>query len=384
LAGCTLTRPANQVHLESITQLDHLEALRHAWDDLAARHSSPNPALTFEWFCSWWEAFADDRERFEVVIARDAGGLRLLAPLLFGTRRQWGLPWRETGFPTNAHTPAAAVLADEPATIDLLLDRLERVSGQWEVARFDHLTRGPGGSAEPLIEALQRAGWPHVVKRTRQAPVLELEGGWDEYLGTRSRSFRQSIRRRVRKAEEAGAHASLHSGRIVAAPLVERAFRVAEHSWAQRRGTAITSSPTLRRFYAGLAERAADRGWLSIAFLERDGVDIAFELSLDYAGARYNLKMGYDERYAGLAPGMVLRHHVLKDCFERSLAAFHFLGDREAHKDHWATRWQDHVRVTVYSRRRLLARGRHFMEGPLRRQLGRFALLRRLKARLSD
>jgi CelD/BcsL family acetyltransferase involved in cellulose biosynthesis len=233
-----------------------------------------------------------------------------------------------------------------------------------------------------LLEALRRMGWPHLVRPTRQAPVLDVEGGWDEYMATRSRAFRQSIRRRVRKAEDAGVRVSLHAGRVPAAPLVERAFRVSEHTWAEREGTAISSTPTLRRFYSSLAERASARGWLSIAFLEHQGQDIAYELSLDYAGARYNLKMGFDERYAALAPGMVLRHHVLRDCFERELAAFHFLGDRETHKDHWATRWQQHVCVIVYGRS-LPAVARHFLEGPLRRQLGRSALLRRIKARLT-
>lgn len=368
--------------MDSITQIEALEPLGQAWDDLAARHPRPNPALTLEWFLSWWEAFADPRERFEVVTASDPGGLRLLAPLQFRTQRQWGRRWRLTGFPTNAHTPATAVLSDGPGASELLLDHLQRHAGLWEVARFDHLTLGPGGSAEPLLDAVRRLGWPHVVRPTRQAPVLDVEDGWDAYLASRSRSFRQSIRRKVRKAEEAGARVSIHVGSVPAAPLVERAFRVSEHSWAQRLGTAISSTPTLRRFYAGLAERASARGWLSIAFLEHQGKDIAFELSLDYAGARYNLKMGFDEGHAALAPGVVLRHHVLRDSFERKLAAFHFLGDREAHKDHWATRWQDHVCVLVYGRS-LPARGRHFLEGPLRQRLARSALLRRIKARLT-
>ncbi len=372
------TRDALPVQLELITQLDRLEPLRHAWDHLAARHPQPNPALTYEWFCSWWEAFANPLDRVEVVAAREHGEIQLLAPLVFGTRREWGLRGRGTGFPTKAHHPDAAALLEPPAAIDVLLDHLESVSEKWEVARFDHLADGEGGTARLLLEALQRRRWPHLANLTRQAPVLDVESGWEEYLGTRSASFRQSIRRKVRKAEEAGARVSLHAGPIAPAPLVERAFRVAERGWAHGRGTAIASSPTLRHFYAGLAERAAARGWLNFAFLEHDGTDIAFEFSLDYAGACYNLKMGYDEGYAALAPGLVLRHHVLRNCFERGQVAFHFLGEREAHKDHWATRWQDHVCVTVYGRRPL-ARGRHLLEGPLRRQLRRWALLRRIK-----
>jgi len=373
------------VDLKLVTETVGLESLQQPWNSLAAGMAYTNPSLTCEWFLAWWEAFGNAEESFEVVAVRDQERLRALAALCYGSRREWGLRWRVTGLATNKHTPAAAFLVEEPAApaIDAILDHLGRCPSRWDIARFDHLASGEGAPLRQIVESLERRGWPYIVQPTRQAPVLDILGGWDEYLRSLSPVFRESIRRKLRKAEKLGARASIHAGPLEAGSIVERVLSVAGRGWAHRIGTAIGSSEPLRRFYLGLAERAAARGWLSCAFLEHDGADVAFEFSLDYGAARYNLKMGYDERYAWLSPGLVLRWHVLKDSFDRGLRAFHFLGSRAAHKDHWARRWQDHARVTVYQRRPL-PRARWFLEGPVRQGLRSLPLLRRVKALIGE
>lgn len=354
-----------------------LAALHDAWNDLAARARPTTPALTPEWFLAWWGAFGGGAE-LHVLTVRDGERILALAPMMLTARREWGLRWRVASLMTNAHSPLGGVLLGERADqcLDEILRHFAGDAVPWDLLQLDHLVQGP--DLDRLLERVKALGLPQLVETKRTAPVLDISGTWEHYLGERGRSFRESIRRKVKKAAQAGATASVHAGPADAEPLVERAFAVASRSWSGRHGTAINSTTDLASFYRGLAVNAARRGWLSLAFLECGGRDVAFEFNLDYAGARYNLKMAFDEAQGALSPGQVLRFHVLKDAFERGLGAFYFLGDREQHKDHWASRWDDHCRLTVYNHR-LLPRARHLVRGPLWESARRIPYLRRLK-----
>jgi len=365
------------MHVEVVRNPSELAALGEAWNDLAARATPASPALTLEWFLAWWEAFADGAELY-VLSVRDGGRVLALAPLMLATRREWGFRWRVASLATNAHSPQAGLLLGERAgeCLDEILRHFAGNVVPWDLLRLDHLVKGP--ELDRIVDRLRTLGLSHLVEVRRTAPALDISGGWEEFLGGRGRSFRDSIKRKVKKASKAGATVSVHAGRVDADPLVERAFAVASRSWSGRHGTAINSTRDLATFYRGLAARMARKGWLSLAFFERDGRDLAFELNLDYAGARHALKMAFDEAHGELSPGQVLRFHVLKDAFERGLGGFYFLGDREEHKDHWASRWDDHCRLTVYSHR-FLPGARHLVRGPLWERARRIPYLRRLK-----
>lgn len=365
------------MQLEVVSEFAALSALQPEWDALAVRAACESPALSFAWFQAWWPAFGDGAA-LRALIVRDAERLLALAPLMLQRQREWGYRWRLASSCTNAHSPVGGLLVAErqQECLDLILEHWERSADSWDLLRFDYITPGTGLAA--LQEALQRRGLAHLVRRKRTGPVLDIDRPWEESWQQLGRGFRESTRRKVRKALDAGARVSIHTAGADVAPLLERAFAVASRSWSGRAGTALGSSAALRQFYRSLCEAAARQEALCLAFLEREGEDLAFELSLDYAGARHNLKMAYAEEHGSLSPGLVLRYHVLRDAFERGLRAFHFLGDRERHKDHWASRWEDHCRLTVYNRR-LLPTARYLVSGPFRARARRSPGLSRLK-----
>jgi CelD/BcsL family acetyltransferase involved in cellulose biosynthesis len=223
---------------------------------------------------------------------------------------------------------------------------------------------------DALLEAARQRGCPAVTCVERQSSVLAIDGGFDDFFGALSSTFRESMRRKLRKAEKGGAKVELYDASADPDRITDRAFSVALRSWKHREGTSIASTPQLQRFYRDLIHRAAAAGWLRVAFLRVGDRDLAFELNADYVGARYNFKMYVDEDNGALSPGLVLRYHVLRDTFASGLSAFHFLGLREPHKDHWANHWHDYARVTIFNRR-VLPLGRYFLSGPVKRAVKR-------------
>lgn len=364
------------LRLEFVSDAPTLSTLRAEWNDLSARAERPSPCMTFDWFEAWWAAFGAPA-RPSVLAVRDSEGLRALAPMMLSWRREWGLDWRIASSCTNAHSAVGGVLVAERADecLDEMLRHFDGTQAEWDLLRFDYITKGMG--LERLEERLRRRKWPYLVEQKRTGPVLDIDRPWDAFLQGLGKAFRESTLRKVRKALETGARVCIHSPAGDTDALVERAFDVAARSWSGRKGTAIMSTGQLSGFYRRLCSAAAREGWLCLAFLEQGGKDLAFELSLDYGGVRHNLKMAYDEECRSLSAGVVLRFHTLKDAFERGLRAFHFLGDREAHKDHWANRWEDHYRLTVFNRR-AIPLARYFVSGPVRVRARRNPYLRRL------
>ena len=101
----------------------------------------------------------------------------------------------------------------------------------------------------------------------------------------------------------------------VGGPDLERdlnAFLHVEASgWKARRGTAIVANPRTDRLYRSFATRAAARGQLRLA-LPRD-------LGCVVGDTGFLLKTGFDESYARLSPGLMLRGEVLRTCVEEGL-----------------------------------------------------------------
>jgi hypothetical protein len=81
----------------------------------------------------------------------------------------------------------------------------------------------------------------------------------------------------------------------------------AQAGWTQR-ARVSKAHPARRRFYTEVAQWAAERAWLRLAFLRLDERALAFDYCLEFNRTHYLLKTGYDRVYERFSPGKVLRH----------------------------------------------------------------------------
>lgn len=368
--------------VEVVDSVPRFSTLRAAWNDLCARAIRRTPTLTFEWLSAWWDAFGNDDE-LAIVIVRERERILAAVPLMRTMLSLGGIRWRVAASLTNNHSQIAGVLLSErpKECIDAILDHLRASWAPWHMLRLADFCEG-NASFQSFTGRLSARKWPYLVQPKRTAAVLTIDGEWDDYVAALGKRFRESMRRKARKASRSGATATVHSSAEDTDVLIDRAFDVASRSWKHERGSAIMSTEPLRRFYRNLARNSGRAGWLRMAFLSQERVDVGFELNLDYAGERYDLKMGFDEKYRWLSPGVVLRQHVLKNAFDEGLRKFHFLGDQEPHKDHWASEWEQYSLLTVFGRG-ILPKALYLTNGVLRERARRLRWLRALKQRLT-
>ena len=249
------------------------------------------------------------------------------------------------GSPANWHTPVFAPVAESPADERELLERMFSLP----VRSIDlFLLDGCAGRA---AEAARAAGRSVVGRSVMRSPYIPLSDGWEAYERTLSKTRRKGIRRRLRRLRELG-HLTVHveSGSEQLPALLAEAFAVEASGWKGRRGTAIRSQPETERFYTDLANWAAERGWLRLAFLRLNGRAVATELALEHGGTWYSLKAGYDEALRAEAPGVLLLYETLRRAFESGLERFELLGQADQFKLDWTKSYDERSWLRAFAR----------------------------------
>jgi CelD/BcsL family acetyltransferase involved in cellulose biosynthesis len=231
--------------------------------------------------------------------------------------------------------------ADRPAAAAALHDAVRELRADLLVA-----------DAVPAEEGWEGLLGARVLRREAN-PVLATEGrSWDEFLASRSRNFREQVRRRERKlGREHELNVRLCDDADRLEDDMHTLFALHDARWG---GEADTFGGPRAAFHLDFARAALDRGWLRLWVLELDGEPAAAWYGFRYAGAEWYYQMGRDPRRDRQSVGFVLLCHTMRDAFDAGVSEYRLLRGDEEYKDRFAT--HDHGLATIAVAR--TARGR--------------------------
>jgi CelD/BcsL family acetyltransferase involved in cellulose biosynthesis len=169
--------------------------------------------------------------------------------------------------------------------------------------------------------------------------------------------FRSSLRRKRRRIEEQGALRLRCFERAEPAAL-ERFYELESAGWKGQKGTAIACDERTRRFYDGLADAASRHGYFSLYALECGGRVVAMQYCLSDRERCYLLKPAFDENFSKYSPGQLITQEILRDCLERGLTEYDFLGREAEWKGEWAEATRPQADCYIF-RRGLAGRALH-------------------------
>lgn len=292
--------------------VETIESSREAWSALAP--ATRNVFSTWEWAATWWRHFGRRGRIASPVVVADGGVPLAVLPVY---RRSLG-PVTVVRF--IGHGPA-----DELGPVcatgdrDAALARLEAVlgSGRESVFLGDRLSGGWPEHAVP-VRPVTRAPSPVLRFRSRS---------WEEYLASRSRNFRQTLRRKERRILELGGAFRLSDSAHVEADL-DRLFELHRERWGGRR----TGFVSHEAFHRDFARVAMVRGWLRLWLLEVDGEAAAAWLGFRYEGVESYYQAGRAGRYEQLSPGLVLLAHSVRRAQADGMGEYRFLRGDEPFK----------------------------------------------------
>jgi CelD/BcsL family acetyltransferase involved in cellulose biosynthesis len=254
---------------------------------------------------------------------------------------------RALAAPTNYHTPAFELVGEDDDAVRELAREVFALRPRRLEVRFiqrDDLT------TVALRDAALARRYRVLERTLERSPSVSTELGWDNYVAGLTGKLRRELRRRRRRLDEHG-HVELvvEDGSRTLDDLLAEGFRVEGAAWKGARGTAIASQDATRAFYGEVAQWAAGRGSLRLAFLRLDGRPLAFDFAIEEDGCHYLLKTGFDPAYRELSPGMLLRFEMLARAFAHGLRSYEFLGTDERWKLDWTSSVRERVELRAFA-----------------------------------
>jgi CelD/BcsL family acetyltransferase involved in cellulose biosynthesis len=323
------------------------------WNDLAAVRGSP--FLTAEWFAAWWAAFGAGKLTC-FVLRDEVGALRAAACFRPSRSGVAGV--------ANNHSGDWDGLASDQEALTILWQEMASLGFDSVVLP---LICNPT-SVDAAAHTFRRAGYAVATTSTLNSPFLILPSSWDDLMAGVSRKLRKQFHRSRRLLEREGRLIlRTTSGGPALDESLRSFFSVEASGWKGRSGSAINSRPQTRTLYTDFAKGLARRGWLRIHLLELDEQVIAGALACNLAGNCFLIKTGFDERFAALSPGLVLRGETLRASIDEGAHTLDFLGGPAPHKLRWGAEPRPRVTVRAYRGwRRSLALYHSRLRGPLR------------------
>jgi CelD/BcsL family acetyltransferase involved in cellulose biosynthesis len=311
-------RPAEPGTSGLALQPEPFESLEEDWIRLGVL--SGNVFATWEWASVWWRHFGDGRPALTAAARDGAGHVVAILPLYLGIDR----PVRVARFIGHgAGDELGPVCEPGEARGEAALARAE---GDWDVLLAERL-RGPGHA--------ERLGG-RVIGRDA-SPVIELpDGGWDDYLASRSSNFRSQVRRKERKlVREHGLSYRLSDDPERLDADLTTLFELHHARWAGGSSGALAGSrDAFHREFAALAQ---ERGWLRLWLAEIGGRPVAAWYGFRFGGADWYYQFGRDPAWDKASLGLVLLAHTVRDAIESGQRQYRLLRGDESYKDRFAT-----------------------------------------------
>jgi CelD/BcsL family acetyltransferase involved in cellulose biosynthesis len=322
---------AAALRVEEISTVDDFARLAEPWDELVRAMPRPSPFLLYGWLDEWWR-HQSDGVRPIVHAAFEDGRLVGGLPLCLVDRR--GL--QVLSFQGGSQSALADVVLDRaaPASVAKALADRAASSGQ-DLALLYGL---PASSR--LVEAIG-PDRVYLVERS-EAPVLELDGGWEEVYRAKTNGKRRNQNARKRKHLAATGRLETEIARKPEelAAALEEAFEVHEIRWRGRPDGSGFATPTGRQFHRAAVRRLAELGIPRIVVLKLDGRPIAFHYFFLFEQRMYVHRLAFDPAYARHSPGLLNTLDAIEAGAAEGATMVEFLGGAERYKLELADRFE--------------------------------------------
>jgi CelD/BcsL family acetyltransferase involved in cellulose biosynthesis len=294
----------SQARFVVVEDTDSLAPHLPAWDTLAEQQGMPFCAPG--WMLSWWHEARSGDARLRVVLVFDDGELVAVGP--FFAQVAYGLVELRllaAGFSHRIGVVASA--AERERAAGALAAGLASVRPRAASVVFEGID-----SADPWPELIA-AAWPSRKPPRRRtdgamdAPVIDLDASYEQWLERRERRFRKEARRTARRMEEEGVRGEITGD----ATATDALLRLHHARWEGRGGSNVDA--TARAVLARATRELGMNGRLWVALLEAPSGPVAAELVVRAGDTAVFWGGGFDPEWARNAPGtqtmlLALRH----------------------------------------------------------------------------
>ena len=280
--------------------------------------------LTWEWAYTWWECYAPGE--ICALAAYDGDEIIGLAPWFVRDGVLRALGDKEV----TDYLDVIARRGREEEVVRMVAVHLAADESITRVRLYNFREGFP--TVELLPAMLQERGFEVRVEIQDVYPVISLPESWDAYLASLGKKQRHEVRRKMRRAGEAGKLEWYRVGpdHDLDAEM-DKFLELMAASHPDK--AAFLADGRNSRFFRELASVMYGRGWLDLLFLTVDGeaASACFNLVYNRRVMVYNSGLAAD-KFGKISAGIVLFAYAIKDAIERGMAEFDFLRGDEVYK----------------------------------------------------
>ncbi len=345
---------------------------RATWDRLAAANPWATPFSGWAFQRAWWDAYGANAHEQTFVVVPAAGPDEAepvaILPLMhrhevepddaiLHTRLRADPEAHPTAVAASAkavfmgatyHADYATLLA-APADLGAAAEALAAAladpaaHGDADPTPWDVIDLRRFRCGDPAADALAAAfgaraghGWTTTREREDVCPVVTIDrdADFEGYLGSLGKKERHEVRRKLRRAEAAGAVELLRSPDPVAD--LDAFVDLHQKRWgADGLFPATPGGAQSRLFFRRLFELAGPDGTIQMRFLTVAGRRIAAGVWFEDANAVYFFNAGVDSDARELSPGVLLSAKAIEAAIADGCRRFDYLRGDEPYKYEW-------------------------------------------------
>lgn len=346
---------SSEIVVARLTDWSDFASLRTEWNALAAECARPSVFLTHEWFDAAWQWKGRDAGLC-ALCARRSGRLVGALPLVRSMRTSRSGSRRVMEFLTVPDTQLCDLLVlpgDRQAVVESFASDLEQSQREWDVLDLGYLPKGSGTQTD-LVPSFHRRRHRVAVEDAGSNPYIDLQGAWEAYYSTRTRSLKKANNLAANRLSKAGGvRIDWHEPGTVAAAqvpgIVDKLVSISGRSWKGETGNSL-DHPGPQAFIRQLSELAAQRNWLSVWTLGLNGTPVAMEYQLVFGGDVHALRSDFDAALGEISPGSHLNRQLMERLFCGRFVRYYMGPGENAYKLRWTDQSEALHRVTVYAR----------------------------------
>jgi CelD/BcsL family acetyltransferase involved in cellulose biosynthesis len=340
--------------IQEVTEVydeEGFERLGDEWNILLQQSSSNSIFLTWEWITAWWKSYGVGKALWILKICKD-GELVGLVPFYrehlwrLGTVGYRGVRFIGDGSADSDYLDIISKRGEEHFVVNSIVRHLVAHREQWDVLFFSEV---PETSAHLpwLRKSLKEKGyyWDETKNPCSQ---VALPSNWNEYVSSlkpRMRTKLRSLTSRLEKEFNLRFECCDVAGELE--QKLESLFDLHNQRWRRDGREGVFVSMAKQRFYREISRLCFSRGWLRLYTLATETQYLAHQFCFEYQNKMFLLQEGFDPEWTQHGIGNVLRAYVFRDCINRNLTGYDFLGGVTAHKLSWGAVVKQSVRAVA-------------------------------------
>ena len=297
-------------------------SLDAAWPVLLEHCDANHIFLTPQWQRAWWQIFGNDFE-MELLSLSDGSELIGIAPLKNNGKSLSFLGSTDV----CDYMDFIVRQGSEDYFFPRLLDYLAPLA--WQSIELDSLL--PQSLAlRFFVPAARQKGYRVEIEQMDVSPQLNLPASWEDYLVALKTKDRHELRRKLRRLEQTRAVSYYHvTDKAALLSAMASFFELFKLSHTEK---AQFMTDRKREFFLAMGSSLAEKGDVSLSFLEVGGLRTSATLCFDYDNEIYLYNSAYDPTYASLSVSLLLKVYNIREAISNGKRRFDFLRGDEPYK----------------------------------------------------